>query len=233
MLSIFVIIALLVVQVYSFGATIGLRRASRAGSLSMMSTGGKLDMLGLIPLCLEASSTTTTSNDPTAGMSPDEITNYISNVGGGMCGYPEAVRTGVGLGLNLSLFVFGVLTVGYLVLGLWNFALEQSVDSYIKKLPNGQALLDAANKEDVRQGALFNTAQSTSYSASAAFDMDPLKASQQVVIEDDREVMLGGGGDEPTGPAFQNDGNYDGTSPVGKSRAERRMQSRLKKGEKG
>ena len=118
MLSIFVIIALLVVQVYSFGATIGLRRASRAGSLSMMSTGGKLDMLGLIPLCLEASSTTTTSNDPTAGMSPDEITNYISNVGGGMCGYPEAVRTGVGLGEPG--IVFGVLTVGYLVLGLWN-----------------------------------------------------------------------------------------------------------------
>lgn len=214
--------------IYCFRVARGLNRAQRQRDLSMMSTGTKLDMLGLIPLCLEASSTTTTQDDPTAGMSPDEITNYISNVGGGMCGYPEVVRTGVGLGLNLSLFVFGLLTVGYLVLGLWNFALEQSVDDYIKKLPNGQALLDAATKEDMRQGALFNTAQSTSYSASAAFDMDPLQASQQeVVVENDREVVTGTSGG-PTGPNFQN----DGSSPVGRSRAERRMQNRLKKGEK-
>jgi hypothetical protein len=66
-----------------------------------------------LPLCLEPTSKTTVINDPTAGMSAEEITNYMSNVGGGLCGYPEYVRTGVGLGLNLSLIIFGVLTVGY------------------------------------------------------------------------------------------------------------------------
>jgi hypothetical protein len=84
----------------------------------------------------------TTIDDPTAGMNPEDITNYISNVGGGtatqqhsntktlhtiiphpisfhrthtagMCGYPEWVRTTVGLGLNFSLIGFGLLTVGY------------------------------------------------------------------------------------------------------------------------
>ena len=47
------------------------------------------------------------------GMSPDEIQNYLNNVGGGMCGYPEIVRTFIGLGLNLSLIVFGLFTVAY------------------------------------------------------------------------------------------------------------------------
>ena len=54
-----------------------------------------------------------TINDPTAGMTPDEITNYISNVGGGMCGYPELIRTSVGLGLNISLVLFAFTTLAY------------------------------------------------------------------------------------------------------------------------
>ena len=54
-----------------------------------------------------------TINDPTAGMTPDEITNYISNVGGGMCGYPELIRTSVGLGLNISLVLFALTTLAY------------------------------------------------------------------------------------------------------------------------
>ena len=95
--------------VHGFGIAKGLMKTKSRHDLSMMSTGSKLDtILGLVPVCLEATSSTTTQNDPTAGMTPDEITNYISNVGGGMCGYPEVVRTGVGLGLNLSLFIFGL-----------------------------------------------------------------------------------------------------------------------------
>jgi hypothetical protein len=52
--------------------------------------------------------------DPlTAGMSSDEITNYVSNVGGGLCGLPEWMKTVVGLGLNLNLILFGVFIVSY------------------------------------------------------------------------------------------------------------------------
>lgn len=69
--------------------------------------------LGVLPLCIEATSKTTTINDPTAGMTPEEIQNYMSNVGGGMCGVPEIVRTAIGLGLNLSLITFGVFVVSY------------------------------------------------------------------------------------------------------------------------
>lgn len=46
-------------------------------------------------------------------MNAEEITNYMSNVGGGMCGYPEVIRTSIGLGLNLSLIIFGLFTVSY------------------------------------------------------------------------------------------------------------------------
>ena len=56
---------------------------------------------------------TQTINDPTAGMTAEEITNYMSNVGGGMCGYPELIRTSVGLGLNISLILFALTTVAY------------------------------------------------------------------------------------------------------------------------
>ena len=46
-------------------------------------------------------------------MNPEDIKNYISNVGGGLCGYPETVRSIIGLGLNLGLIVFAILTVSY------------------------------------------------------------------------------------------------------------------------
>ena len=43
--------------------------------------------------------------DPnTAGMSPDEIASYMSNVGGGLCGYPEVLKSAVGLGSTLVYF---------------------------------------------------------------------------------------------------------------------------------
>lgn len=85
-------------------------------------------------LCIVPTSKTTTINDPTAGMTPDEITNYMSNVGGGMCGAPEYVRTLIGFGLNLSLIVFGLFTVSYVVLGGLNFALEKQIDDLIEEI---------------------------------------------------------------------------------------------------
>lgn len=73
----------------------------------------KLTMLILPLYCLEPTSKTTTTNDPTAGMTEGEIANYISNVGGGLCGLPEIVRDAIGLALNLSLLTFGIFTLGY------------------------------------------------------------------------------------------------------------------------
>ena len=177
---------LLLITAKSIGFHVGIRRSklARHTSLKMTTGRGSFDFLGLVPLCIEATSKTTTTDDPTAGMTADEITNYVSNVGGGLCGYPESVKTAVGLGLNLSLITFGILTLGYIILGAWNFALEKSVEESIKKLPDGEKLLAATSREDTNQGALFNTAQSKSFSSSAAFDMDPLTASQQVVSAD-------------------------------------------------
>lgn len=82
-------------------------------SVSMTASSPLKSILGIMPICLQATSKTTTTNDPTAGMSPEEIVNYISNVGGGMCGYPDWVRTAIGVGLNLSLIAFGIATVSY------------------------------------------------------------------------------------------------------------------------
>lgn len=90
-----------------------IKRVQIKKSVAMMSPSPLDSILGIMPICLQATSKTTTTNDPTAGMSPEEIVNYISNVGGGMCGYPDWVRTAIGVGLNLSLIAFGVATVSY------------------------------------------------------------------------------------------------------------------------
>jgi hypothetical protein len=66
-----------------------------------------------IPLCLAPSFKTTTMNDPTAGMSEEEIVNYVSNVGGGLCGNSDFVKSLIGISLNLSLIIFGIFTVSY------------------------------------------------------------------------------------------------------------------------
>ena len=89
------------------------KRVQVKKSIAMMSSSPLDSILGIMPICLQATSKTTTTNDPTAGMSPEEIVNYISNVGGGMCGYPDWVRTAIGVGLNLSLIAFGIATVSY------------------------------------------------------------------------------------------------------------------------
>lgn len=86
------------------------------------------DLMYLIPLSISSSSKTTTTNDPTAGMNAAEIQDYISNVGGGLCGAPEIVKTAIGLGLNLSLLTFGIFVLSYVILGGANFALEKQVE---------------------------------------------------------------------------------------------------------
>jgi hypothetical protein len=108
-------------------------RAVRATRFSKPLKMSYLDnALGMIPLCegaaskyigFSATSKTTTMNDPTAGMSPEEIVNYISNVGGGMCGYPDWARSAIGVGLNLSLITFGIATVSY---GMFLIAIEET-----------------------------------------------------------------------------------------------------------
>lgn len=66
-----------------------------------------------LPLCVTPSFPTTTVDDPTAGMSEAEIANYVSNVGGGLCGNSDAVKTFIGLSLNISLITFGLFTIAY------------------------------------------------------------------------------------------------------------------------
>jgi hypothetical protein len=116
-------------QMFS-GPHAGLDVVARSFLVALRPEGG-LDAARSFLVCLQATSKSTVINDPTAGMSPAEIDNYISNVGGGLCNAPEPVRAAVGLGLNISLIVFGLFTVSYIVLGGLNFALERQVDDLV------------------------------------------------------------------------------------------------------
>lgn len=88
--------------------------------------------LNIIPLCITATSKTTVINDPTAGMNSEEISNYVSIVGGGLCGIPEAAKSAVGFGLTLNLIAFALFTISYVILGGLNFALEKEVEDFVK-----------------------------------------------------------------------------------------------------
>ena len=120
------------------------------------------NVLGSIPLCdsnpfASAPPSIKVVEDATAGMTPEEITNYMSNVGGGLCGLPDFVRIGVGLGLNLSLLAFGVLTLCYVLIGGINFTLENQLNDAIKEYEKNSgskfwSLLNA----DKKQGNTFS-----------------------------------------------------------------------------
>ena len=168
-----IFVCILLVSVHGFRGGLSSRLRMPHSSLSMTP-----DFLGVMPVCLEATAKTTTINDATAGMSPEEITDYISNVGGGMCGYPDWVRTAIGLGLNVSLLVFGVFTIGYVVLGGYEFTLKSGVEDSIKKMPQGDKLLAMAEKAE-KQGALFNSNAGSSFSTQA-MNMDPSQAALMV-----------------------------------------------------
>ena len=96
-------------------------------------------------LAITASSKTTATDDPTAGMSPEQITDYISNVGGGMCGLSEGIGGFIGLGLNLSLLAFGIFTIGYVVLGGLNFKFEKDTEDLVKKYTEGNFAATSAS----------------------------------------------------------------------------------------
>lgn len=67
----------------------------------------------IIPVCLDTATKTTVTNDPLAGMNPEEIAVYTTKIGGDLCGLPESARAIIGLALNLNLIALGVLIVTY------------------------------------------------------------------------------------------------------------------------
>ena len=83
---------------------------------------------------------TSVADDPTAGMSDADIQSYMSNVGGGLCGYPEWVKEAVGVTLNLSLISFGVFTVSYVVLYAIQLFLDKEVEDTIKDADRGNVV---------------------------------------------------------------------------------------------
>lgn len=99
-----------------------------------------------IPLCLNPTSTDSVMNDPTAGMSSEEIQSYMSNIGGGLCGNNEAVQVAVGLALNVSLLVFAILIISYaLTLGT-KLVLKQSIQYIFKERVAGLAEMKASSQ---------------------------------------------------------------------------------------
>jgi len=185
------------------------------------------DVLGLLPLCIEPSSKTTTVNDPTAGMSVDQIANYMDNVGGGMCGYPEWIRDSLGLGLNLSLIGFGVLTLSYVVLAGLNFTLEKQVEDLLKP---AAARLEAAtgftvSDEQPKDRAVVKKFVPSALQAQSGLGED---SDENVYFNDDDEDSGAGG----SGGSRNKIVNYKGSGSSGESRAARRLKEKLRKDNK-
>lgn len=115
-LPVYVIVSVFIIKSWTLKFNPLQHRLKISNSLRMATsfdTPDFLNALGVMPLCLRATSKTTTIDDPTAGMTSDEIQKYLDNVGGGMCGYPDSIRTVIGLGLNISLLLFGIFTFTY------------------------------------------------------------------------------------------------------------------------
>lgn len=114
----------------------GFRDTSTGRGMAMMNSRSThfISFPSTLPLCLAPTFKTTTVNDPTAGMSDEEIVNYVSNVGGGLCGSSELVKTLIGLSLNLSLIIFGIFTVSYVIVGSSKWFLEKQVEDSFKDL---------------------------------------------------------------------------------------------------
>ena len=112
---------------------------------------GLMDIFTTLPICENkfASGPSTPilgmpqPEDPTAGMSDDEIQNYVCNVGGGLCGYPEWIKTAVGIGLNLSLLSFGLFTLSYAVLYAVQWVLDKGVEDTLKDADNRNSVTGA------------------------------------------------------------------------------------------
>lgn len=165
------------------------------------------DVFGLVPLCdanpfSSAPPSVSIVDDPTAGMTADEITNYMSNVGGGLCGLPEVVRTGVGLGLNISLISFGILTLLYVLLGGINFALENQLKDAIKDYEkvSGSKVWSLLNADSKKQ----NTFSPEGY----------VPSEEAMSLAPDR---------------FNNNNNINSVDAIGLNRKEKRLKAQLAK----
>lgn len=105
-------------------------------------------LMPVLPLCLESDSKTTVTDDPLAGMDPDQINSYITEIGGGMCGLPEEVRAFIGVALNLNLLVFGFMVVSYAITSVISSVLEKQVEDGIKNLEKA-ARVPGQSKSDL------------------------------------------------------------------------------------
>ena len=144
--------------------------------------------------------------DPdTAGMSPDEIVNYMSNVGGGLCGYPEALKSVVGLGLNINLLVFGVFCVAYAILNALDFKNRKDVEDIM-----------GMSKEKVQ-------AAPTVVSGGREFKSGIRLPNSNDTVDDDMDLNASAGSGNPSlSKGTSNTGNG---GAVG-NRAERRLRGR-------
>lgn len=143
----------------------------------------------------------------------DDLTDYMAaDVGGGLCGLPDQYKTAVGLSLNLSLVAFGILTVGYIIFGVWAFALERDIDGDIKKMRFGNSLF--ALLEPPKVGQLANEK-----------DMDDnmkLQAFLNSANLDNQGGSTGGSG----GVDFS---RFNPGNPIEEGEGENREQRRLKR----
>ena len=112
-LSVFTMLFILTTLFLIPASVFSLQRSTVRMSFNTEAITSRFTFLPSLPLCLEDASKSTTFDDPTAGMSEEQIANYVSNVGGGLCGSNEFVKALIGVSLNLSLIVFGILTVSY------------------------------------------------------------------------------------------------------------------------
>ena len=168
------------------------------------------DPFGMLPFCLEPTSKSTVINDPTAGMTPEQIQDYVSNVGGAMCGYPDWIRSIIGVSLNLSLLLFGIFTVSYVILGGLNFFNEKGIEDTVKDV-------------DTRFGLNFSAARSAG--AGGVRSMVDAKPGSST-------LYTPGGGGSMSGDVSKLKASFDnepekGSSLPGLNRSERRMKGKF------
>jgi hypothetical protein len=199
---------------------------------STLMVSGLAERLGIMPLCLQASSKTTTFDDPTAGMSAEEIVNYVSNVGGGMCGAPEFVRISIGLGLNFSLLFFGLFTLSYVVLSGLNFALEKTIEDSINSMdtagprPKGQPTLAYIAEQAGVDVKGSGPGLQASLMEAKGGPSDAMKRQQEKLLNGDLSTVLEASNAGP----LTNSGDFaaGGAGKDGLNRDQRRIARRIK-----
>ena len=61
-----------------------MKKSPSRKSFHMMSYDFGAQFTNFVPFCITATSKTTVTDDPTAGMNAEEISTYVTNVGGGV-----------------------------------------------------------------------------------------------------------------------------------------------------